>query len=181
MDRFPPALRTLSGPSDNIGAVYLAEKAVKHLSVQIWMEELFNKNDDGCYLTGLPGKEDTCWQVIRKHVKTAIQCAKTSMPGPDGIPSTAYKSLGKPAEDILFFAAGALGKSDFKQQLNEAYSDRCIDQVHDFNLSLLCCLPKKPLGTDPVMGEYYRGEDTRPLALVNVDNRIIASAARHAW
>ena len=31
------------------------------------------------------------------------------------------------------------------------------------------------------MGEYYRGEDTRQLALVNVDNRIIASAARHAW
>ena len=75
----------------------------------------------------------------------------------------------------------ALCSDTFKQNLSEAYSDRCSDKSHDFNLSLLCCLPKEPYGTDPEQGEYYRGEDTRPLALVNTDNRIIASAARIVW
>ena len=40
---------------------------------------------------------------------------------------------------------------------------------------------QKPYGTDEEVGEYYRGEDTRPLALVNTDNRIIASAGRLCW
>jgi len=162
-----------------------SRKEVKHLSVQIWMEELFVRDANGCFITGLPGKQDNCWRVTRKAVKTAIHCAKNSMPGPDGIPSGAYKQLCtskcKVAEDILFDVAVALGSGDFKQHLNEAYSDRSISQTHDFNLSLLCCLPKKPYGSDPEAGDYYRGEDTRPLALVNVDNRIIASAARHTW
>ena len=34
---------------------------------------------------------------------------------------------------------------------------------------------------DPEAGEYYSGDNTRPLALVNTDNRILASAARMAW
>ena len=32
-----------------------------------------------------------------------------------------------------------------------------------------------------MLGNFYNGECTRPLALVNVDNRLIASAARMAW
>ena len=30
-------------------------------------------------------------------------------------------------------------------------------------------------------GDFYTGETTRPLALVNTDNRILASAARITW
>ena len=42
------------------------------------------------------------------------------------------------------------------------------------------CL-KSPCEISPEFGEVYAGEDTRPLALVNTDNRIIASAARKCW
>ena len=41
--------------------------------------------------------------------------------------------------------------------------------------------PEKTLGTDPEVGDFYSGDNTRPLALVNVDNRLVASAARMAW
>ena len=40
---------------------------------------------------------------------------------------------------------------------------------------------KKPTFTHPGLGDVYAGEDTRPLSLVNADNRIIASAARIRW
>jgi len=103
------------------------------------------------------------------------------MPGPDGIPAAAFKELGEVAVDVLHAVTMALCSQDFKHILSEAYHDRCKDGLHDFNLSLLCCLPKKPFGTDPDSGEFYRGEDTRPLALVNTDNRIIANAARITW
>ena len=52
---------------------------------------------------------------------------------------------------------------------------------HEFNLAILCCLPKKPTGTDPEVGQYFTAEATRPLAIVNTDNRLIASAFRIRW
>ena len=103
------------------------------------------------------------------------------MPGPDGIPALAFKKLGDTAVGIFYEVAKALGSEDHVASLREAYYDRCPEGTHGFNSSLLCCLPKKPHGTDPESGEYYRGEDTRPLALVNTDNRIIANAARLTW
>jgi len=158
-----------------------SEKAVRTNALQIWMEELFLVDDRGCYITGLPDGGDRVWSINRKAIKQAISSAKNSMPGPDGISSAAYKALGDFGVDLLFAVTHALCQQGQGALLTEAYSDRCEEQRHDFNLSLLCCLPKKPYGTDPDQGEYYRGEDTRPLALVNTDNRIIASAARITW
>ena len=126
-------------------------------------------------------KNDRVWKISRKAIKTAISSAKNSMPGPDGISSVAYKALGIFAVDILFPVAEALSSPSYRECLNRAYEDRCTEGNHNFNKSLLCCLPKKPHGIDPTEGEFYRGEDTRPLALVNTDNRIIASAARLSW
>ena len=74
------------------------------------------------------------------------------MPGPDGIPAAAYKKLGEFAVDILFDASTALGQGGQKELLCEAYSDRCAAGAHEFNFSLLCCLPKKVRGTDPDLG-----------------------------
>ena len=34
---------------------------------------------------------------------------------------------------------------------------------------------------DPEAGSFHSGDNTRPLALVNTDNRLIASSARLAW
>ena len=39
---------------------------------------------------------------------------------------------------------------------------------------------KKPSGSDPIVGDYYLPSATRPLSLVNTDNRLIASALRIA-
>jgi len=158
-----------------------SEKVVRETSVQIWMEELFIKDENGCYITGLPDKSEGIWKITRKSVRKAIQIAKDSMPGPDGIPSAAYKKLGETAVDILLEVAIGLCSMSGREMLRDACRDRCQDGWHDFNLSLLCCLPKKPYGVDPEQGEYYRGEDTRPLALVNTDNRIIANAGRIVW
>jgi len=158
-----------------------SEKTVRETSLQIWMEELFIKDASGCFITGMPDKSDRIWRITRKSVKESVRNAKNSMPGPDGIPSAAFKMLGDIAVDVLFDVTSALCSSGGRDCLKEAYADRSLENWHDFNLSLLCCLPKKPYGADPDHGEYYRSEDTRPLALVNVDNRIIASAARLAW
>jgi len=156
-------------------------KDVNNLALQIWMEELFCKDEHGCYITGLPESHEQVWVISRKAVASAVRQARNSMPGPDGIPAIAYKVLKGTAVDVIYDVVRELGKEGHKDLLVEAFSDRSLDGRHDFNLSLLCCLPKKPHGCLPEGGEYYRGEDTRPLSLVNVDNRIIANAARLTW
>ena len=92
------------------------------------------------------------------------------MPGPDGIPAYAYKTLGIFAVDIIYEVTQALGTEDHRSLLSEAYWDRGGEGDHAFNDSLLCCLPKKPCEVSPELGEIYAGEDTRPLALVKTDN-----------
>jgi len=157
------------------------EKQVETSALQIWMEELFIKDEQGVYLTGLPENSSIEWVVRRKAVAQAINSARASMPGPDGIPAKAYQLLGSIAVDLLHDAIQSLSSEQGQGELVSAYSDRSPPNMHDFNLSLLCCLPKKATGHDPAAGEYFSGENTRPLALVNVDNRIMASAARLTW
>ena len=103
------------------------------------------------------------------------------MLGPDGIPAYAYKTLGGSAGECLFDVTQALGTENYRSLLSEAYWDRSGADDHGFNDALLCCLPKKPCEISPELGEIYAWEDTRPLVLVNIDNRIIASAARGCW
>ena len=50
-----------------------------------------------------------------------------------------------------------------------------------FNGGLLCCLPKASAGEDEAEGTFYEPSGTRPLTIVNTDNRIIASAYRLRW
>ena len=47
-----------------------------------------------------------------------------------------------------------------------------------FNHAILCCLPKAPSRTDTLHGDVYAPSKTRPLSIVNTDNRIIANAYR---
>ena len=145
------------------------------------MKDLFNRDAEGCFITGLPDKGDSRWVITRRHARKAIASSRNSMPGPDGIPAYAYKILGPFAECILYDVVCCLGKESHHDLLLDAYRDRCGEEVHAFNDALLCCLPKKPCEIDPEFGEVYAGEDTRPLALVNTENRIIASAARRCW
>ena len=48
----------------------------------------------------------------------------------------------------------------------------------DFNFGFLVCHPKKPVRTDPERGDVFQPSTTRPLSIVNTDNRLIAGAFR---
>ena len=63
--------------------------------------------------------------------------------------------------------------------LRQAYAQE--DGLHSFNLSSFICLPKKKTGTDELLGDYYDPASTRPLVVVNTDNRLMANAARLQW
>jgi hypothetical protein len=66
-----------------------------------------------------------------------------------------------------------------EEKLTEAYRE-IEGQIegHEFNLSTMICLPKAPVGTTEDEVDIYEASGTRPLAIVNTDNRIMANAAR---
>ena len=146
-----------------------------------WLSQLFPQVDHEVWNTGLLDRGHSSWKILKKHVRTAIAQAKNSMPGPDGIPASAYKALGDLAIDTLFDVINVLCQEGAHDTLVEAYKSMTGSQAHDFNLSILCLLPKKASGHDEAKGNYYHPGDTRPLSISNVDNRLLASAARLAW
>ena len=103
------------------------------------------------------------------------------MPGPDRVPYRAWRRLGDVGIDALHDVACALMSPQGPSLLREAYVDTSGPGTHDFNLGILCCLPKKPTGVDDEVGEYFSPSSPRPLSIVNTDNRIIANAARLRW
>jgi hypothetical protein len=74
-----------------------------------------------------------------------------------------------------------LVQDDAIDVLTKIYSSIPGDKARSFNEAMLCLLPKKPTGTDDNLGEYYHVSATKPLSISNVDNRILANAARLAW
>ncbi len=58
-------------------------------------------------------------------------------------------------------------------------SDSC-SAPYDFNMANMCCLPKKPGQNLACGAAVYTCEQTRPLSLVNTDNRLPAGAYRLA-
>ena len=133
-----------------------------------------------CFVTGgLPPAHK--WTIRRKHISRAIRQSKNSAPGPDNIPSRIWKALGELGVTTPFEATQELHQTGARNLLVLAYSRKGQIGSRDFNAGLLCCLPKKPTGAHEQHGEYYGPGDTRPLAIVNTDSRIIASACRLAW
>ena len=106
--------------------------------------------------------------VTQGDVEKAILCSDNSAPGPDGIPYMAWRKAGRLAVAIIHGALHQIQKDNFKVEYLPM----------DFNTSFLCCLPKKPSGHDSIVGDFYAPKATRPLSLVNTDNRLMASAAR---
>jgi len=120
------------------------------------------------------------WKIRLKDVKHAIRHSNNSMPGPDNIPYTAWKYSGDLAVQILFDVTDALQHDDATQLFNTSTANP-DNTGHDFNLGLLVCLGKKPDSHDDTLGDIYSPGSTRPLSIVNTDNRIIANAAKHRW
>ena len=73
--------------------------------------------------------------------------------------------------------ATALAGSNATALIDEAYAD----DASTYNASLLVCLPKKKAGSLEDGTDFYDAEATRPLALVNTDNRLVAAAAKRRW
>ena len=61
------------------------------------------------------------------------------------------------------------------------HGDDTLAEGHSFNLGLLICLGKEPRAQDLDHGAVLRESNTRPLRIVNTDNRILANAARLRW
>ena len=117
----------------------------------------------------------------RKEIYKALRLAGNSSPGPDGIPFSAWRALGAAGADILFEVAASLEREGSEEVMIKAYADECAPGQHGYNMSTLVCLPKAAAGEDAEFGVYYRPSDTRPLSIVNCDNRVVASAFRWRW
>ena len=114
---------------------------------------------DGCPLPDHPH-----WSATL--VDRAIHCAGNSAPGPDVIPYSAYRH-----SDMALIA--------LKNAATYAVMDPTGAFIpEDFNHSRLICLPKKPTGTLADGTHFYSPEATRPLSIVNTDNRLIAAAVK---
>ena len=76
--------------------------------------------------------------------------------------------------DILWAVADALQGGNATNLISSAYEDEPLS----YNASLWVCLPKKPSGQTETGDDFYDPESTRPLALVNTDNCLVAAAAK---
>ena len=121
------------------------------------------------------------WRVRRCDVEQAIRAAGNTPPGPDGIPFAAWRSIKGLWVSILLGVARQLERKDAPEVLQQACADESDTGTHGYNLGTLVCLPKAPTGEDPELGTYFRAADTRPLSIVNCDNRIVANSMRLRW
>ena len=126
--------------------------------------------------------QESAWRVRRKDIEEAIRHSGNSSPGPDGIPFRAWRALGPLGISILYDVATCLGTAEAPQHLNTAYQDGDTTTTgHQYNHSTLVCLPKKSTTSTADGTKAYTPNNTRPLSIVNCDNRIVASAARNRW
>ena len=121
------------------------------------------------------------WRIRRKDIEAAIRHSGNSAPGPDGIPFKAWRNLGPLGVSILCDTATCLESANAQQCLVDAYHDCSHDGTHHYNYSVLVCLPKKSSSTTCDGTAAYTTNNTRPLSIVNCDNRIVAGAARNRW
>ena len=141
-----------------------------------WLQEELPCLQEGFPLPGLPPAGSAAWQLAHSHVEESVARSANSAPGPDGIPYLAWRRLGPLASTTLFEALRDLMTPEGADRLSQFYEDL----GGQFNLGLLVLLPKKATGVDPLFGDYYAPGDTRPLSIVNTDNRVMANAVRIA-
>lgn len=130
--------------------------------LQRWLEQDMASREPERPLLGLPPG----LRLRRRHIKRAIKLTGNTAPGPDGIPFKVWRIF----DDLLFNA--------FRGLIAEDALDELAALGFDFNESLLHLLPKKAVGSTAEGVPVYNASVTRPLNVVNTDNRIIASAVR---
>ena len=136
----------------------LTNKPVDNSLLASWLRDLTQK---------MPPPSDPWWTLTVDNVLEALHRCHETAPGPDGIPYGAFKKLGKYAASFLFDAAEDLQDPDMQAAVPP-----------DFNYAFLCCLPKVASRTDATHGDVHAPSRTRPLSVVDTDNRLIANAYR---
>ena len=131
-------------------------------SIQLWLRPA--RQNGATPTTAQPG----AWRLRRQDLIRALRLAGNSRPGPDGIPFEAWRKLGDLGIDILMRAG---------RQLEQGLSPDIDDHLR-FNEALMVCLPKSPTGEDAEGRPVFTAGETRPLAITNSDNRLLASAFR---
>ena len=82
--------------------------------------------------------------------------------------------------ETLFAAAKDLEREEAQEGIRAAYRDEG-DGKNTFNMGILCCIPKGDGEADMELGQVHEVSQTRPLSLVDVSNRMIASAYKKRW
>ena len=143
--------------------------------IEAWLRSSYPQGDG---LENFPGMDDPGWPVGKKDIAKAVRLSGHSAPGPDGLPYEAWKRMKDYGVETLWAAMQDLSKEQSGDLLEEAYRD---EADCNFNLGLLCCLPKKADGTTDTGLPIFTADSTRPLSIVDTANRLLANAARLRW
>ena len=133
------------------------------LGAYLWVKKAY---EDGPPCKANPEE----WTPRRKDVIRAIRIANASAPGPDGIPYAAWKQAAEGAINILW---AALRTINTENDTTKHYPD--------FNQAILVCLPPKTTIITPDGTQAFHSNNTRPLAISNMGNRLLAAACRIRW
>ena len=78
--------------------------------------------------------------------------------------------------NVLWDAMAEMHEANALDILEEAYGGE-----HEFNAGVMACLPKSSIGVTEDGEDIYDAASTRPLSIVNTDNRLMCGAARLRW
>ena len=105
---------------------------------------------------GLPPPDHAAWRPRRSDVERAVAMSSSSSPGPDGLPSQAWRALGPLGIDVLY---GVL--REFTMDAGPRHLDLLLsgpDPALQFNRSTMVFLPKAPAGRRADGGEFYTAD-----------------------
>jgi hypothetical protein len=149
------------------GGVFKA-RATDALEEKLWLDRIREQ----CRPSDARWHDPKSWAIRRRHIRKAIATSGHSAPGPDGIIYSAYAAVPDIASEVLFEVATAM----------ESMSDaELLRWQPNFNLGLLCCLAKGDGELAADGRRHHTAGSTRPLAIVDTANRLLANAMRLAW
>ena len=155
-----------------------AKKPTDKEDLGSWIQEL---RQQGALPNICPNRGDQAkWRIRESDIKWAIKVCKNSAPGPDGIGASHWKAMGRYGVKTLFKAAQAMEQAAAEKDIPEAYKDTG-DGRNLYNRGTLFCIPKGDGEPTEAGGRVWAPADTRPLSVVDMDNRILALAFRRRW
>ena len=103
------------------------------------------------------------WEISESYLEKLLDKPKQSSPGPDGIPFSAFSCVKSISKQVFWACASDLLQGGAPPQ--------------EFNHALLVLLAKKP-SVSADGANWFAPKDTRPISIVNSDNRILANMFR---